>query len=143
MLFLPLISTDTPENRISTENVTVQFSLDAYSKKVIKPNFIFFISICKFNDVIDSLTYYRANTTIFNNLRETFSSGPGFEPGSPALRAGALTNKLPRQSSGSSGSLVVIAPACRAGDPSLNTGPGENLSFKLLTYDLPDGYSQS
>ena len=27
-----------------------------------------------------------------HNLREKFSPGPGFEPGSPALRAGALTN---------------------------------------------------
>ena len=30
--------------------------------------------------------------THINNLREKFSSGPGFEPGSPALHAGTLTN---------------------------------------------------
>ena len=29
---------------------------------------------------------------LFNTLREKFSPGPGFEPGSPALRAGALTS---------------------------------------------------
>ena len=31
---------------------------------------------------------------IINNSREKFSPGPGFEPGSPALRAGAITIKL-------------------------------------------------
>ena len=41
------------------------------------------------------------------------------------------------------GSLVVIAPARRAGDPGSNPGPGENFSLKLLTYDLSDGYSES
>ena len=30
------------------------------------------------------------------------------------------------------GSLVVIAPACRAGDLVSNPGPGENFSLKLL-----------
>ena len=34
------------------------------------------------------------------NLREKFSTGPGFEPGSPALRAGAITTKSPRRSAG-------------------------------------------
>ena len=33
----------------------------------------------------------------FNNLREKISPGPGIEPGSPALRAGAITTKPPRQ----------------------------------------------
>ena len=41
-----------------------------------------------------------------------FSSWPGFESGSPALRAGAITTKPLR---------------CRAGDPGSNPGPGENL----------------
>ena len=31
------------------------------------------------------------------------------------------------------GSLVVTAPAHRAGDPGSNPGPGENFSLKLLT----------
>ena len=31
-----------------------------------------------------------------------FSPGPGFEPGSPALRAGAITTKPPRRSTGPS-----------------------------------------
>ena len=41
------------------------------------------------------------------------------------------------------GDLLVIAPARRAGDPGSNLDPGENFSLKLLTYDLPDGYSES
>ena len=41
------------------------------------------------------------------------------------------------------GSLVVIAPVCRAGDPGSNPGQGENFSLKLLIYDLSDGYSES
>ena len=39
--------------------------------------------------------------------------------------------------------LVVIAPARIAGDPGSIPGPGENISLKLLIYDLPDGYSES
>ena len=34
----------------------------------------------------------RRNKVDFVNLREKFSPGPGFEPRSPALRPGALTN---------------------------------------------------
>ena len=41
------------------------------------------------------------------------------------------------------GSLVVIAPALRAGDLGSNPSPGENFSLKLLIYDQPDGYSES
>ena len=41
------------------------------------------------------------------------------------------------------GGLVVIAPACRAGDPGSILGPGENFALELLIYDLPDGYSES
>ena len=37
-----------------------------------------------------------------NNLREKFSPGPGIEPGSPALRAGAITTKPLRRSAGPS-----------------------------------------
>ena len=40
-------------------------------------------------------------------------------------------------------SLVVIAPAHRAGDPGSNPGPGENFSLKLTTQDLPEGYSEN
>ena len=46
--------------------------------------------------------YPHNSYTYINNLREKFSPGPGFEPGSPALRAGAITTKPPRQSTGSS-----------------------------------------
>ena len=31
----------------------------------------------------------------------------------------------------------------RAGDPGLNPGPGENLSLKLTTLDLSDGFSEN
>ena len=31
--------------------------------------------------------------------------------------------------------LVVIAPACRAGDPGSNPDPGKNFSLKLTTHD--------
>ena len=41
------------------------------------------------------------------------------------------------------GSLLVIAPARRAGDPGSNPGPGENFTLKLLIYELSDGYSES
>ena len=67
--------------------------------------------------------------------------GPGFEPGSPALRTGAITTKPPRRSTGPS--FVVIAPARRAGDPGSIPGPGENFSLKLLIYDLSEGYSKA
>ena len=39
---------------------------------------------------------------IINNLREKFSPGPEFEPGSPALCTDAITTKPPRQSTGPS-----------------------------------------
>ena len=38
---------------------------------------------------------------------------------------------------------LVRAEARGAGDPDSNPGPGENLSLKVLIYDLPDGYSES
>ena len=57
------------------------------------------------------------------NLREKFSPGLGFEPGSPAQ--------------------LVRAPARKADDPALNPGPGENFSLKLTRKDLPDGCSES
>ena len=41
------------------------------------------------------------------------------------------------------GGLVVIAPACRAGDPGSNPGPGKTFSLKLLIYDLSEGYSKA
>ena len=40
----------------------------------------------------ESSGYKKMKTTYINNLREQFSPGPGFERGSPALRAGALIN---------------------------------------------------
>ena len=56
---------------------------------------------------------------------EKFSPGPGIEPGSPALRAGAITTNPPGDpireefllgSVDRLGALVVIVPARRAGD---------------------------
>ena len=41
-----------------------------------------------------------ASNKCINNLREKFSPEPGIEPGSPALRAGAITTKPPRRSAG-------------------------------------------
>ena len=38
---------------------------------------------------------------------------------------------------------VVSAPAHRAGDPGSNPAPGENLSLKLTTLNLPDGWSEN
>ena len=38
---------------------------------------------------------------------------------------------------------LVRGPAPRAGDPGPNPAPGENVSFKLLIYDLKGGYSES
>ena len=62
-----------------------------------------------------------------------FSPGPGFEPGSPALRDGALPTDIrgnilawPRTSSGGS---VIRAPARRGGDPDSNLRPGEHFSL--------------
>ena len=37
---------------------------------------------------------------------------------------------------------LVRAPAGKAGDPGSNPGPGENFSLKLITQDLPVGYSE-
>ena len=34
-------------------------------------------------------------------------------------------------------------PARRAGDPGSNPGSGKDFSLTLLTFDLPDGYSES
>ena len=54
------------------------------------------VCVCDFGFQNNHLTgqYY--------NLREKFSPGPGFEPGSPALHAGVITTKPPRQSRGPS-----------------------------------------
>ena len=38
---------------------------------------------------------------------------------------------------------LVRAPALRAGDPGSNPGPDENFSLKLITHDLPEGYSEN
>ena len=38
---------------------------------------------------------------------------------------------------------VVRASARRAGGTGSNPGPSENVSLKLIIYDLPDGYSES
>ena len=43
------------------------------------------------NLIGDDIRTTERNSDI-NNLREKFSPGPGFEPGSPAQSAGALTN---------------------------------------------------
>ena len=84
-----------------------------------------------------------------SNLREEFSPGPEFEPGSPVLHTGTITTKLPRRSTAQAriffffglidclGSLVVIAPARRAGDPGSNPGPGEKNALYLgFAHDL-------
>ena len=36
-----------------------------------------------------------------------------------------------------------FSPGPGFGDPGSNPGPGENFSLKLLTYDLPERYSES
>ena len=76
-----------------------------------------------------------ARVSSFVNLREKFSPGPGFEPGSPALRTGASTNRAIQ--------ILWVAqlvrtPACKAADQGLNPGLGENFSLKLTT----EGYSE-
>ena len=38
---------------------------------------------------------------------------------------------------------LVRAPAGKAGDPASNPGPDENFSLKLITQDLPEGYSEN
>ena len=38
---------------------------------------------------------------------------------------------------------LVRGPVHRAEDPGSNPGPDENISLKLLIYDLPNGYSES
>ena len=35
----------------------------------------------------------------------------------------------------------VRAPACKAGDPGSNPGPGKYFSLKLTTQDIPEGHS--
>ena len=42
--------------------------------------------------VVNKVKATSRKITQINNLKEKFSPGPGFEPGSPALLAGALTN---------------------------------------------------
>ena len=44
----------------------------------------------------------------------------------PEGKGGSNKRRIPAWPSGSSGCLVVIAPARRAGDPGSNPGPGEN-----------------
>ena len=65
-----------------------------------------------YQKVILKLKFHH-NFSIFNNLREKFSPGPGIEPGSPA------------------------------GDPGWIPDPGKNFSLKLLIYDLSEGYSKA
>ena len=72
-----------------------------------------------------------------NNLREKFSPEPGFEPGSPALRAGAITTKPPRRSTWPSRNSSLIETRVRI------LVKARIFSLKLLIYELPDGYSDS
>ena len=37
---------------------------------------------------------------------------------------------------------LVKSPARKGGDPGSNSGPWENISLKLTTRDLPEGYSK-
>ena len=53
-------------------------------------------------DFLSMSTSFQSLFSYKNNLREKFSPGPGIEPGSPALRAGAITTKPPRRSAGPS-----------------------------------------
>ena len=87
---------------------------------------MFGISIRKF-------IVFNSNTTLWfiNNLREKFSPGPGFEPGSPALRAGAITTKPPRRITGPTrnSSLIGSPPyPPEALVPSIRDG-GEHLCW--------------
>ena len=52
--------------------------------------------------LMETLMLAESYIFIIYNLREKFSPGPGIEPGSPALRTGAITTKPPRRSAGSS-----------------------------------------
>ena len=60
---------------------------------------------------IKNSTCYSFKTKIFVNLRDNFSPGPGFEPGSP-----------------------VREPALKAGDPGTNLGPGDNFFATFIHY---------
>ena len=67
----------------------------------VKSLYFYFIVLLTLFDCYYSFLI-TAISTIINNLREKFSPGPGIEPGSPALRAGAITTKPPRRSAGPS-----------------------------------------
>ena len=72
-----------------------------------------------------------------DNLREKFSPGPGIEPGSPALRAGAITTKPPRRSAGQAGILLLLDSYCppEALVPSIRDG-GEHLCWHYFTQEF-------
>ena len=55
-------------------------------------------------------------------LSEKFSSAPGFKPGSPVLRTGAIPTER------------------RAADSGSNPGSGDNFLLKLTTKEQLDGY---
>ena len=57
-------------------------------------------------NIMSKLLSRKTTLTDINNLREKFSLGPGFEPGSPALCAGAITIKPPRRSTGPTSSCL-------------------------------------
>ena len=56
-----------------------------------------------------------SGTSYINNLREKFSPGLGFEPGSPALRAGAIITNPPRRSTGPSRNSSLIGSPLPSG----------------------------
>ena len=143
---------------LNTKSSLLQIPAQWYHRKTKLPNVQTSPHISVLNSKINSPLRW---TTIVINLREKFSCGLVFELGSPALRAGALTNwatqmirwdKLEFFSyswpSGSSTQWIVWvaqlvrALARRTGDPGSNPGPGENFSLKLTTQDLKDGYSK-
>ena len=50
--------------------------------------------------MFDEILAFRMISHIIITKEKKFSPGAGFEPGSPALRAGAITTKPPRRSAG-------------------------------------------
>ena len=51
-----------------------------------------------FRPINENLAFRISGRSYISNLTEKFSPGPGFEPGSPALRDGAIITKLPKRS---------------------------------------------
>ena len=81
-----------------------------------------------------------------NNLREKFSPGPGFEPGSPALRAGAKPLSHPGDPLDKARILLLLDPHHSPGStlvPSIRNG-GEHLHWHFFNqgFYVNDTYRQ-